>query len=272
MKSDPKMSGKHPLDPAEWNFRSPDDGGELPDRGVHGCFFYEYARSCQPMVETVELFRKESLDDEHRKIFVWSYDLVIYLAGLQEFPDVPWVKLKKIDGRDVSRYFQRMVQVPIMLRGDRRLSWELHEGPAKRRHRVTRFEEKGPKTMFTLELDWRCSDSEIKEDFAQLLEDYRPETYDHPEGSKKRSFSEHVLPFEKRSALEWLGVLRRKNNGISWSEFVKRYPKSGDAGSAKRLAQEQARKAKVILEWFARGGQLVSCNKGRTLRRTEGTG
>lgn len=83
------------------------------------------------------------------------------------------------------------------------------------------------------------------------------------------------LPFNQRTALGWLGVLRRfEGCGSSWVRYLKMYPEFGDVESVKRKLREQCNKAREVIKWFdACGrGKVVSANKGRTIKWTEGKG
>ncbi|MBK1875593.1 hypothetical protein [Pelagicoccus mobilis] len=80
------------------------------------------------------------------------------------------------------------------------------------------------------------------------------------------------LGYNKRYALEWLGVLRRfEASGGSWERYLNLYPEGGDKDSVKRKLREQRNKAREVLKWFdagCRGGMVLS-NGGRRMKWAE---
>ncbi len=114
-------------------------------------------------------------------------------------------------------------------------------------------------------IDWRATDEEIREKFQWFLERERPCQF--KENAKtplvQRGF-DIAFPFRKRSALDWLGVLRRRKKIKDWSEFFDLYPDARRSSRQKKHSDwfsEQARSKEVrfanqILGWFDTGAPM----------------
>ena len=122
-------------------------------------------------------------------------------------------------------------------------------------------------------IDWRLTDVEIIDMVSSLIKSARPQQF--KKNSKtpqaQRGFAE-MIPFRTTSALQWLGVLRRKIAAGSWRDYFKLYgtdvgatnnkvvAKSRDVSEFARPREEDCRKAKLILDWF---------NNSTNLRKTD---
>jgi hypothetical protein len=114
-------------------------------------------------------------------------------------------------------------------------------------------------------VDWRATDEEIMEQFRWFLERERPNQF--KENAKtplvQRGF-DIVFPFRKRSALDWLSVLRRRKQVKNWNEFFDLYPDARRRSVQKKHSDwfsEQARSKEVrfanqILDWFNTGAPM----------------
>ncbi|MEI8290378.1 MAG: hypothetical protein WCH99_12985 [Verrucomicrobiota bacterium] len=122
-------------------------------------------------------------------------------------------------------------------------------------------------------IDWRNPDKRIINDFrAAVLSCRRPKEF-----QKFKTISSHQIaienisdkiPFKLRSALDWLGVCRRREAAKTWRDFFEAYypnaihkPKNsvGNSSGLKDLARPREadyRKAKLILDWFENGTPL----------------
>lgn len=75
-------------------------------------------------------------------------------------------------------------------------------------------------------LSWNYRNDELVAAFRAWLEKNRPPQYPEPDQTKKKiGVAWQTLPLGKRTALEYLGVYRRKQT-CTWPEFVKRWPES----------------------------------------------
>jgi hypothetical protein len=122
-------------------------------------------------------------------------------------------------------------------------------------------------------IDWNATDAEIIEALKWFLSRSRPAEFRHcaktPRGQQGFNNS---FPFRMKSALEWLGVLRRYEDAKSWREYMELYNpaalkklgkntvKSRDISEFAIPREADCRKAKLILEWFDKGTQLKKKN------------
>ena len=127
-----------------------------------------------------------------------------------------------------------------------------------------------PETSFLeIGIDWRLTDAEIIDMVSRLIKTARPQQFKRNAKTPQaqRGFAE-MIPFRTTSALQWLGVLRRKIAAGSWREYFKRYGTNVGAKNAKvaansrdisefaRPRKEDCRKAELILDWFNSGAIL----------------
>ena len=133
-------------------------------------------------------------------------------------------------------------------------------------------------------IDWRATNGEIMEKLKSFLEENRPAQFkDHATTAQVQRSFDIALPFRKNSALDWLGVYRRRKMVSTWAEFFALYPEESKnkrppksthreiVHSKKvqpvssrvnldenrlRAREDDLRKAKLILKWFDEGTPL----------------
>ena len=126
-------------------------------------------------------------------------------------------------------------------------------------------------SIFVLRVNWKASDPAITQALNHRLDFERPEEFAHlakPVSGKQSSFDETKFPFRKANALQWLGVLRRRNAVATWRKYFEIWNadalqnvqngvvKSRDISNLARPREEDCRKAKLILDWFENGTTL----------------
>jgi hypothetical protein len=118
-------------------------------------------------------------------------------------------------------------------------------------------------------IDWRLTDVEIIGMVSSLIRTSRPHQFKkHAKTPLAQRGLAEMIPFRTTSALQWLGVLRRRNSVKSWREFFDVYGnnvvvqtdkavmKSREVSDLARPREEDCRKAKLILNWFNNGTAL----------------
>jgi hypothetical protein len=113
-------------------------------------------------------------------------------------------------------------------------------------------------------IDWRATDAEIIERFKWLLKSRPAQFKDCAKTPAVQRGFDNSFPFTMKSALDWLGVLRRRERVKNWSEFFDLYPDARSGSRQKKHTEwysEQARSKEVrfanrILDWFNSGTPL----------------
>jgi hypothetical protein len=113
-------------------------------------------------------------------------------------------------------------------------------------------------SSFEIQIPWRLSDSEILAHIKTIIEWHRPKQFkEYAKAKPLLQLDVHdVLPFRKDAALQWLGVLRRRNSVNTWREYFKLYETRNFDRGSERAREEDCRKAKLILNWFDNGTPL----------------
>ena len=131
-------------------------------------------------------------------------------------------------------------------------------------------------SIFSLGINWHAPDDQIVDDFRNVVLNRRPEQFRELAKipSKQIAFGKFFgkLPFRPSSALDWLGVYRRRGAVKTWRKYFEIYKpqalqgtkrgvvKSKDISDLSRPLQEHYRKAKLILDWFENGTALKKEN------------
>ena len=166
-----------------------------------------------------------------------------FVASLKEFPNVSWQMLSDIalkathakdfkvpDRKDTGRETWRCLidqtgQLPF---------WEsLGLSACKIIHGAERHKSNVPikLTHHLFGLSWNYSDDELVAAFRSWVNKNRPPQFPESKIQDKRTgISWQPLPVGKRTALEYLGVYRRKQI-CTWPVFVKQWPESQDRRS-----------------------------------------
>jgi hypothetical protein len=101
---------------------------------------------------------------------------------------------------------------------------------------------------------WNFSDTQIVAAFQSWLKKARPSGYSEPDAiGKTTGISWQQLPFGKRTALEYLGVHRRKET-CTWPDYLERWATQAQLkrpDSTVRQLKAQCAKAKEIIQTMA---------------------
>ena len=127
-------------------------------------------------------------------------------------------------------------------------------------------------SVIPVRIDWVKPDKQIIADFREVVLGRRPEQFHKFQkiSSQQVAIGNLIdkLPFRLRSALEWLGVYRRREAVATWREYLEIYNpkalqeikrgvvKAKDINELSRSREEDYRKAKLILDWFENGTAL----------------
>ncbi|HEY9173722.1 MAG TPA: hypothetical protein VI136_15660 [Verrucomicrobiae bacterium] len=115
-------------------------------------------------------------------------------------------------------------------------------------------------SVFPLVVDWRKNNRQILRDFDAEVLGKRPKEFaEFAKGRAKQTpfFTQPgVLPFRPRSALDWLGVWRRRQEVNTWREYWRLYcpPKYERTDEVAR--QADCRKVGLIFNWLETGTPL----------------
>ena len=257
-------------------------------------FWWEYSRSSETVKTEVEKMRAE------RKGRVWHYaphehrlgKVICWLAQRESFPSFPWLALPGVgmsrlavaqnpaNPYSVGGFLSDLrpgITCKHVWLGDAQAVRQMHDDIILQ----------PSESYFRLGISWHLTDAEILELFAGIIKDARPKQFEASAVTPtvQRGFRE-ALPFRKSAALQWLGVLRRRNNVKTWKEYFKLYPsekmqnldaqkqalrrtplkpyeeetwkydKANALKNAERACREDCDKAKRILAFFDRGTPL----------------
>jgi hypothetical protein len=127
-------------------------------------------------------------------------------------------------------------------------------------------------SVIPVTIDWATPDNQIIADFREVVLGRRPKQFLKFQKVSSQQVAIGILIdkllFRPRSALEWLGVFRRREAVKTWREYLEIYNpkalqqtkpevvKSKDISELSRSREEDYRKAKLILDWFENGTAL----------------
>lgn len=260
-----------PLPDAEWDFSRYKDEGE-----ISRAFYYEYCRSCveiHPWIvgarrfwgSTVPVPPEQALNMEADAFFAEASSLPAFpffefLSAIPDFPKKPlsecdlsraqWFYEASTSAEGIVTYHKDCLSEPGTLEGLQQVSEDCFKDPFRG---PIGF---GEAALVFLSLNWGRTDTELQEDFREFLKRNRPKRFKSLTHSPKGGIGNVVLPFKKNTALDWLGVWRRRQK-VTWPKYMSVYFPESDKSAYSRRAQlerEEKKKcasAQKVLNWFA---------------------
>jgi len=285
------------LPDVEWNYS---DLSNYSDDCVRGIFLYEYFRYSDKLRKLVIRCREgrapiwsplSPLDEEWIREATNGNDaffpLVQQLKSCPGFPDTPALQIIKNgypgasqtdSGKDWLRDLGSVGAVHLYgretLDSDSEITDEfqkfsskcsqLENEPGIEYHFKGSVQARKSESIFVLGLNWNAPDKQIIQDFRKVVLNRRPEQFRELARipAQQTAFGKFFgkLPFKPISALNWLGVLRRRNAVKTWREFFSLYERQDFSRGVERAREEDCRKAKLILDWFHTGATLHANN------------
>ncbi|MEO5803869.1 MAG: hypothetical protein ABIR24_10085 [Verrucomicrobiota bacterium] len=219
---------------------------------------------------------EERLISEQTNSGAYYYSLVQSLMNCSGFPNSPAVRISRdgypgvLDKNAGNRWLQDLVSSNGLGLCWREMN-DPHQDPlAAAAQRCFKpgieyrfngsFAAKDYESVFPFVIDWRKTDEQIETDFHDMLRNHRPTQFKAMAvGPAKQSAFFHEpekLPFRPRSALEWLGVFRRREGVQKWSEFWHLYGSEPFYRGCDTARKADNKKVKNILHWLETGMHL----------------
>ena len=204
------------LNPSEWCFV------DCPKEQLRACSYYEYARSCEAIVEAMASLDPDmvgAMQDAPR---------TGYVAVLAEgFPDTPWLDLPALERSRLIELFRSAVpSLPGLLfedlncRFSTQLDWKaqfLIGGPY-----ICKSEEHA---VALLQIDWQRSNPELKAAFRKFLQEHRPTGTSRRRG-RVGSPSDHLNTLGAKRLLDHFRLKKEKSPVAEALEAVSRHIKT----------------------------------------------
>ncbi|MDP0500741.1 MAG: hypothetical protein Q7P63_11660 [Verrucomicrobiota bacterium JB022] len=227
-----------PLPEVEWDFSA----YRHPDQLIQ-VFYYEYCRSSERIKAAVARMRAAmadaaprmepfpqsapALETEPAKPMRCASYLEL-ICNWMEFPEKPFAYTQEghihlavfgplAVGEPLVAYREEDVSRGLAMRALKPATPDCYTAP------FLNTDRHGLQTLVFLGLNWGATDKELKAEFEKFLKRNRPEEFKGLRNVTTRAMESEKLPIKAETALECLGVWRRKQAVNSWSDYIDLY-------------------------------------------------